>query len=59
MFAPYTPETFPDNIKFVKDTTENRKAIRGLLGEYKYSLSNSAYIKINLETKEWIGTPNL
>jgi hypothetical protein len=50
----YNKEFFPDNIKFVEDTPQNRQTFYDLLGLPKFILSTDwSYIEIDTKEKSW------
>jgi hypothetical protein len=49
----YTNENFPEHIKFVKDTIENREKLKSLLGEPALMFDDFVYIQINIEDNTW------
>lgn len=58
---PHREEVVPDNIKYIKDTLENREILKNKFGG-KHDMfglydNQFSYIKFNTQTKEW--TPSL
>jgi hypothetical protein len=52
MLQPYPKETFPDNIIFVKDTSENRMLLSNCKTvSCKFWSDDYSYLKINLEKR--------
>ena len=49
----YQKEIFPEQIKFVKDTNENRKLLEEKLGKCKFLFDNYSYIEINTKDNTW------
>ena len=53
----YQQETFPENIRFVRDNPYNRIYLIEKLGKPKFLIeSESAYIEIDMNTKTWKNT---
>jgi hypothetical protein len=49
----YQKENFPEHIKFVKDTDENRQLLEQKLGKTKFLFDNYSYIQINTKDNTW------
>ena len=60
-FRPYREEVVSDDIKYIKDTLENRKILEKKFGKHSdmFGLYDNqfSYIRFNTQTKEW--TPSL
>jgi len=50
---PYSEETYPENVKYVHDTPENRKLMSKLYGNPIFTVSNYSYIRFNTLEKTW------
>jgi hypothetical protein len=49
----YQKEIFPEHIKFVKDTNENRRLLEEKLGKTKFLFGDYSYIEINTKDNTW------
>lgn len=52
----YKKEAFPEHIKFVRNSDENRKRLTEKFGEstlWQDSMKNNAYIRVDLQEERW------
>ena len=49
----YIQETFPEHIKYVQDTPENRERLGEKLGPEKIYSKDITYLEVDLNKKSW------
>lgn len=52
-YQPYIQEIFPDNLKYLKDTQNNRVLVGNILGKASLEYVDISYIEIDLNDNSW------
>lgn len=49
----YIQETFPENLKYVRDTPENRERLKEKLGPERIYTKDITYLEVDTNNKSW------